>query len=69
MPMSLSSFTMQFKLLTIVGKACSKAAEKECWRILCNMQGAEAVLACIAATQHRILPPLCVAYVWEKALL
>ena len=45
--------TMQFKLFTVVGKVFSKAAEKECWRILYNTWGAEAVLSCIAATQHR----------------
>ena len=44
--------TMKFKLFTVDGKACSEAMEKECWRILYNMWG-EAVLACIAATQHR----------------
>ena len=54
--------SMQFKLFTVVGKACSKAADKECWRILYNMLGAEAMLACIAATQHRIISPLCVAF-------
>ena len=43
---------------TVVGKA----AGKECWRILYNMRGAEIVLACIAATQHRITPTLCVAF-------
>ena len=42
--------SMQFKLFTAVCKACSKAAEKECLRIVYNMWEAEAVLACIAAT-------------------
>ena len=60
--LAVSKPTMQFKLFTVVGKVCSEAAEKECWRILYNMWGAEAVLACIAATQHRIIPPLCVLF-------
>ena len=58
--MSLSSFqklSIQFKLFTVVGKVCSKGVDKECWRILYNVWGAEAMMACIAATQHRIMAP------------
>ena len=60
-PLEVPKPTMQFRLFTVVAKAYSKAAEKECWRILYNMREAEAVLACIAATQHRPISPLCVA--------
>ena len=51
--LAVSKPTMQFKLFTVVGKAWSEAAEKECWRILYNTWGAEAMLAGIAATQRR----------------
>ena len=51
--------TMQFKLLTVVGKACSEAVEKECWRIQYNTGEQK---QCWHALLPPIIPPLCVAF-------
>ena len=57
--------TMLFKLFThnytctVVGKVCSREGMLE---DSVQYRGAEEVLACIAATQYRILPTLCVAF-------
>ena len=56
----LLKLSIQVKLPTVAGKVCSKAAEKEYWRILYNVWGAEDsdVMHCCHPTEDNA-PTVC----------